>query len=132
MHALEAACFSLPWSIEQCRICFSVPHFAAIGLFLQTRLVAYLSLYHIADEMEILNFAVLPALRRQGLGRFLLTTTLHTGKKMGMQRVSLEVREHNVAAIGLYAAVGFQKVGVRKHYYTDTGENAYILQKTLS
>lgn len=82
--------------------------------------------------MEILNLAVEPACRRQGHGRFLLTTALHAGQKMGIQRVWLEVREHNTAAIALYSSCGFKKQGMRPKYYTDTGENALLLSCTVS
>ena len=133
MHALEKRCFSLPWSLEQCRLAFSRPAFAAFGLFAAPDvLFAYISLYHVADEMEILNLAVVPEMRRQGHGHFLLTTALQTGRKIGLQKVWLEVREHNVAARALYAGCGFRMAGRRRNYYTDTGEDALVLALTYS
>ncbi|MCR5812949.1 MAG: ribosomal protein S18-alanine N-acetyltransferase [Desulfovibrio sp.] len=133
MHALEKRCFSLPWSLEQCRLSFSRLAFAAFGLFSeQEALFAYISFYHVADEMEILNLAVVPEMRRQGHGHFLLTTALKAGRKLGIQKVWLEVREHNTAALALYAGCGFQPCGRRNKYYTDTGEDALVLALTLS
>ena len=131
MHALEESCFSLPWSLAQCKSALDNNQFAAFGLFLVEKLFAYISFYHIIDEMEIINLAVVKDLRRQGYGRFLLSTALQAGQKMGMHKVSLEVRKYNQAAIKLYEGCGFALEGVRKHYYTDTGEDAFIYKKRL-
>ena len=131
MHSLEQRCFSLPWSLAQCEGALNQNQFAAFGLFGAQDLFAYISFYHIIDEMEIVNLAVAKELRRQGYGRFLLTTALQTGQKMGMHKVCLEVRKYNRAAINLYEGCGFELEGVRKHYYTDTGEDAFIYEKLL-
>lgn len=126
MATLEAACFSLPWSGAQCRGAFAQPAFAAFGLSGGERLMAYVSIYHILPEMEILNVAVEPGLRRRGLGRRLLSLVLQAGAKMGMQKASLEVREGNLAAIRLYEGLGFERCGMRARYYPDNGETALI------
>ena len=57
MQALEAACFSLPWSEEQCRAAFSQQAFVAYGLEEAGVLQGYISLYQAADELEVLNLA---------------------------------------------------------------------------
>lgn len=89
-------------------------------------LLAYTSVYHTLDELEILNLAVRPEERRKGFGRRILGMALQVARKMGMQKVLLEVRVGNHAAIGLYQDSGFRQVGVRPCYYTDTGEDALI------
>ena len=92
MQALEAACFSLPWSEEQCRAAFSQQAFVAYGLEEAGVLQGYISLYQAADELEVLNLAVLPVARRQGLGERLLRTALQEAEKTGINRALLEVR----------------------------------------
>lgn len=89
-------------------------------------LTAYLSFYHAADEMEIVNLAVLPAHRRKGLAKRLLGIVLQASRKMGIQKVLLEVRATNFAAISLYEQCGFRQNGARSAYYPDTGEDALI------
>ncbi|MDE5878545.1 MAG: ribosomal protein S18-alanine N-acetyltransferase, partial [Desulfovibrio sp.] len=139
---LERRCFSLPWSEAQCRAAFGQPAFAAFGLWSAEALVAYISLYHAgapADasyppcgELEILNLAVAPAARRQGCGRRLLALALQAGRKVGMQKAILEVREGNHAALALYRTCGFVQVGRRRRYYADTGEDALVLERPLA
>lgn len=131
MHELEKACFSLPWSLSQCEDAFSQKAFAAFGIWRGGQLAAYISLYHLEGEMEILNLAVMRQERRQGLGRRLLDMILQVGRKMGMQKAILEVRSSNQAAINLYRNAGFRLAGSRRRYYPDTGEDALIFQHGL-
>lgn len=128
---IEKACFSLPWSVAQISHAFTQQAFAALGFFAGGSLGAYLSVYHVADELEILNLAVLPGLRRRGLGRRLLGAALQAAPKMGMQKAWLEVRATNLAAIGLYESCGFRRAGRRRGYYTDSGEDALVYCRQL-
>ncbi|MBB5143866.1 ribosomal protein S18-alanine N-acetyltransferase [Desulfovibrio intestinalis] len=126
MSAIERECFTLPWSEEQCRAAFTQKAFAAFGLFCGADLVGYISIYHTGDELEILNLAVRPHIRRLGHGKRILRTTLRLARKMDIHRVLLEVRKGNKAAISLYEGCDFQHVGQRRNYYADTGEDALI------
>lgn len=117
----------MPWSAEQFRQSFEQKSFAAFGLRLQGQLVAYISVYHAAGELEILNIAVDPVYRRQGHGKKLLRMMLQVARKMGIERAVLEVRTSNIPALALYQGLGFEKVGTRLGYYADTGESALIL-----
>lgn len=77
----------------------------------------------VVGEGEVLNVAVDPAARRRGVGRMLL------GQMMGEAVIwHLEVRESNAAAMALYLAMGFEKVGRRASYYSD-GEAALLLRR---
>jgi len=80
----------------------------------------------VADEMHLLNLAVHPAHRRQGISRALLTTALEQARGQGAGVVWLEVRPSNQAALSLYQSFGFEEVGIRRNYYTDNGEDALI------
>lgn len=126
MSELEKLCFTLPWTQAQCQGAFSQQSFAAWGFLKDSRLVAYVSVYHVAEEMEIVNLGVHPDTRRQGVGISLLRLALREAVKMGIQKTFLEVRETNRAAIALYEKCGFQLGGRRKGYYPDTGEDALI------
>lgn len=123
---LEKSCFSLPWSADQLRGAFAQPAFSALGVCAGSSILAYLSCYRAADELEILNLATSPGCRRQGHARLLLELLLHEAAKMGMQKIWLEVRQGNGAAISLYESCGFRRAGRRPRYYPDTGEDALV------
>lgn len=77
------------------------------------------------DEVEVLDLAVDPGFRRQGIARQLLMEALTDGRKQGKLRAVLEVRSTNEAAQALYQSCGFQEEGVRPKYYRG-GESAKI------
>lgn len=71
----------------------------------------------VLDEAELLLIGVLPAARRQGIGRALLDAVLRDARGQGVSRLHLEVRHDNAAALGLYESAGFQVSGRRSGYY---------------
>ncbi len=83
-----------------------------------------------ADEAEILTLAVLPDQRRQGLGRALLAEAATVATAHGAVALFLEAALRNVAARGLYDAMGFAFIGQRRRYYAD-GDDALVLRKAL-
>jgi [ribosomal protein S18]-alanine N-acetyltransferase len=85
---------------------------------------------HVEGEAEILNLAVTPSYRRQGIGRVLVRRMLGEWEPLGIRRVFLEVRESNAAAIGLYRSLGFRQFGRRKGYYSSPEEDALVLERT--
>ena len=84
-----------------------------------------------ADEMEILNFAVLPEHRREGFGRRLLERALRENRRQGATRAYLEVRASNSAAIEFYKANGFKMFGHRPSYHCDPVEDAVLMERDL-
>lgn len=83
-----------------------------------------------ADEAEVLTLAVLPEMRRAGLGRALLLGAMAEARHRGAASMVLEVAVDNVAARGLYAGTGFTPVGRRRCYYADGGD-ALVLRAVL-
>ena len=71
----------------------------------------------VADEAEILLLAVMPALRRAGIGRGLLRRALASAHAAGAATVWLEVAADNHAPLALYRSEGFKQVAMRRNYY---------------
>ncbi|HEY1808672.1 MAG TPA: GNAT family N-acetyltransferase [Acidobacteriaceae bacterium] len=84
------------------------------------------------NRAELDTLAVLPAARRQGIGRALLHAVLGWAAAEGARQVSLEVRASNTAALGLYARFGFSTEGRRRGYYTDPDEDALMLGRKVT
>jgi ribosomal-protein-alanine N-acetyltransferase len=85
----------------------------------------------IADEIEILNFAVSPELRRRGIGAMLLQEALAWAKTFEATHAILEVRASNAAALRFYEHRNFQTVGRRSRYYNSPIEDALLLSAKL-
>ncbi len=91
------------------------------------KVVGFAAFRRMIDEAELRNMAVDPEHQHQGVGRALLEEVRKTLLKAGAKRVYLEVRESNKAALGLYYSVGFSLHSLRKDYYRNPLENAYVL-----
>lgn len=129
---LERQCFSHPWTGKQFRVGLEGKVFKVFGLEHESGIAAYISFYHVGDEMEVLNLAVVPELRRRGLGRRLLRLALGICRRMGVATARLEARRSNQAARSLYAGQGFAECGLRKGYYPDNKEDAVCMVLDLS
>jgi ribosomal-protein-alanine N-acetyltransferase len=92
------------------------------------RIAGYLITRIFEEEGEILNVAVAPENRRQGLGAGLLDHALGDLKQRGVSTIFLEVRASNEAALALYVGKGFQPIGRRRDYYRRPMEDAMVLR----
>ncbi len=88
------------------------------------KMVGYIGLEKIVDEIHIINMAVHPENRKQGIGKRLLEKVLND-----RDIFYLEVRVSNLAAQKLYEKYGFKKAGIRKNYYEDNGEDAFTMRR---
>jgi len=124
---LEAQCFRTPWSYNSLlgELSNDVAHYIVA---LEDEVVCgYAGMWVMFDEAHMTNIAVEQQHRQRGIGTGLILHLMEAALKKGAERMTLEVRESNHKAQRLYAAMGFAFAGVRKRYYTDTGENALIL-----
>jgi [ribosomal protein S18]-alanine N-acetyltransferase len=132
---LEAECFTHPWTEGQLRDeVEGGPPGAVLVLEGPRRrgglvdgLGAYCCYRLVADEMHVMNVAVLPALRRRGIGRWLVGFAMRRARAAGASRALLEVRSGNRKARRLYERLGFAPIGVRRDYYREPVEDAVVL-----
>ncbi|MES1177882.1 MAG: ribosomal protein S18-alanine N-acetyltransferase [Myxococcales bacterium] len=92
---------------------------------------AFLLAWSVADELHLLDMATHPEHRRRGYSRRLLSALVELARSAHKRLVLLEVRKSNAAAIALYESAGFSTTGVRRGYYSDTGEDALEMRITL-
>lgn len=129
--ALERVCFSDPWpeaAIE--------PELAnELSLWLVAvqgeTLLGYVGSQTVLGESDMMNLAVSPEHRRQGIARSLVRALCAALLEKGSRALTLEVRAGNESAIALYASEGFAQIGIRKNYYFHPKEDALILRKEL-
>ena len=94
-------------------------------------LLGYLCFWHVDGEAHILNLAVHPQHRTRGIGTLLLGQGIDYSRKNGVHFITLEVRRSNYKAISLYRNFHFQPQGIRRRYYTDSGEDAVVMGLAL-
>lgn len=129
---LEKRCFSDPWSVSafeyELKNPLSVWLIAAEG----DQVAGYVGSQTVIDESDMMNIAVAPAYRRQGIAEKLISMLIVQLKERGSNSLTLEVRASNIPAIGLYQKLGFTQVGRRPNYYRNPKEDALILRKEWS
>ena len=97
-------------------------------------MLGYVVLMQVLDEMHLLDISIAAAQQRRGLGRQLLAEAQQLARAMHMQRMLLEVRPSNVAALALYRAQGFNEIGRRRAYYAagnNEREDAIVMDCVL-
>lgn len=128
VHVLEEKCFTTPWSKDSFVQELSSNKLARyMVLLLDDEIVAYGGFWIIVDEAHITNIAVNPEKRRLGLGKKLVQGMIDEIIKLGMENVTLEVRDSNIPARNLYAGFGFTDAGRRPNYYQSPKEDAIIM-----
>jgi [ribosomal protein S18]-alanine N-acetyltransferase len=128
---IERECFSDPWTASGIRETVQYETARAFVAESGGRAVGYVMARISGEEGEILNLAVLPKSRRQGIARCLLAEALGSIAAAGVTEAYLEVRQSNEEAIGLYQSQGFRPVGLRPDYYRDPQEDALVLRAPL-
>ncbi len=150
--AIERLCFPTPWPMGAYR--FEIRHnprayyFVARpqgegmvqpeeprgGLLARFRstdqrppIVGYGGFWCSAREAHISTIAVHPRLRRKGIGQLILMAMIEKARNLGADHITLEVRASNLVAQNLYRKYGFQVLGRRRKYYSDSKEDAVVM-----
>ena len=92
-------------------------------------MAGYVGSQTVLDETDMMNVAVHPDFRRQGVARALILALTEELKNRGSHCLTLEVRASNDPARALYESLGFVLVGTRRNYYHNPKEDALILRK---
>ena len=126
---LEKICFSDPWSERS--IASELDNQLAFWLVATEgeTVAGYIGSQTVMDETDMMNVAVHPDFRRQGIAEALIHSLVEQLNAMGSHCLTLEVRASNAPAIALYEKLGFSEIGRRKNYYRNPREDALILRK---
>ena len=122
-----------PWSAAQYKEEFSSPtrHFV-VALDEQESIIGYAGVFAPgAAEADILTVGVVPEHRGQGIAKALMALLTNWAKAQGSTAMMLEVKTDNADAIGLYEALGYSKLNIRKDYF-GSGLDAQVMRLELS
>jgi ribosomal-protein-alanine N-acetyltransferase len=125
--AVDRLSFSIPWS----EVSFAAEINNTVGYYrvaeLDGRIIGYIGGHLVLDEAHLTTFGVYPEYRRRHVGERLLVDFLRYALRCHCRRITLEVRESNEAAQGLYRKYGFTPVSRRPRYYPDNDEDAIVM-----
>ncbi|TXR58212.1 ribosomal protein S18-alanine N-acetyltransferase [Quadrisphaera setariae] len=95
-------------------------------------LLGYAGLALAGPDADVQTLAVAPHAQRRGVGGLLLDALVRAARDGGASAVLLEVRADNAPAQALYAARGFERIGVRRRYYQPEDVDALVLRLRLA
>lgn len=130
--SLEKECFSQPWSENALSAELEKEDSHFLVAVSDGELYGYIGVQEIMGEAYITNVAVFGNRRKNGVGKALVDAACEGAAKRNCEFITLEVRESNLGAISLYEKAGFEKVGVRKNFYSRPTENAVLYTKYFS
>jgi ribosomal-protein-alanine N-acetyltransferase len=129
---IENVSFPSPWSMKAFKAEIQNPSACLWALIEDKVLSGYICFWMFDSEIQLINIAIHPEKRQQGLGEYLLTKMIEDCISKAKHYIWLEVRPSNAAAKRLYQKMGFEEVGRRKKYYMDTNEDAIVMSLPLS
>ena len=128
IYEIEQQSFSVPWRLESV---LAELEGAANKLYMviceENHILGYAGAWLVYDEGQITNIAILPSARGKGYGSKLTKQLIDECFSRGMHEIFLEVRISNLAALVMYRNLGFSVKGIRKEYYSEPTEDAYIM-----
>lgn len=126
---LEKRCFSDPWSVNSITSELNNPLSLWLVAMDGETVAGYVGSQSVLGWADMMNIAVAPEYRRQGVGEKLILELIRQLQAEKVTCLTLEVRASNEPAIGLYEKLGFVQVGLRPNYYHNPKEDALILRK---
>jgi [ribosomal protein S18]-alanine N-acetyltransferase len=125
---VEKASFTTPWTTDIFyKEIIDNAHAYYYVIEIDKKIVGYVGMWIVIDDAQITNIAILPEYRRKRLGEKLFSFVMQLLRTVQVERLSLEVRVSNIAAQKLYRKFGLVPGGIRKNYYTDSGEDAIVM-----
>ena len=135
VYSIESLSFPNPWKVETFRgeiqnWSISFPYVVVHAL--DKKVIGYIILWQIRDEVQINNIAIHPDFRQKRIGEGVLREVISKLQKERAKFISLEVRPSNAVAFHLYKKLGFELIGRRKDYYINPQEDALVLGLILN
>jgi [ribosomal protein S18]-alanine N-acetyltransferase len=126
--AIENRSFEFPWSEDDFIRCLRQRNCIGMVAEYDERVVGFMIYELHKNRLHILNFAVRPEFRRQGIGRSMIRKLVGKLSQQRRNRIMLEIRETNLDAQLFFRHAGFRAISVLRDFYDDTTEDAYLMQ----
>jgi [ribosomal protein S18]-alanine N-acetyltransferase len=130
--AIEAQSFPSPWGEED--FIKTMRNRNCIGMVAEQgeTLVGYM-LYELhKNRLHILNLAVAPEARKQGVAKTLIDRLVGKLNHERRNRIMLEICETNLNAQLAFKQMGFRAVSVLREFYEGSDQDAYLMQYRIA
>ena len=124
---LEHQLFSSTWSKDDYIYELSSNPYAKYYVLEDDKIVGYVGIWITYETAQITTIGIAKERQGEGLSKLLMNKVIEETKDC--EAITLEVRVSNVKAIKLYESYGFKKEAIRKDYYLDNHEDAYLMMK---
>ncbi|MEG0077137.1 ribosomal protein S18-alanine N-acetyltransferase [Anaerorhabdus sp.] len=129
---LEKELFSLPWGFEDFKHELEDNEFAHYYVLLENEcIVGYCGFWTLYEQAQITTIGVTKEAQGKGYASQLMELIEEISSKLGCETCSLEVRVSNIPAQKLYEKYGYITINIRKSYYSDNHEDAFLMMKAI-
>lgn len=128
---IEQSSFEFPWSEDDFLRCLRQRNCIGFVAEHDEKVVGFMIYELHRDHFHVLNLSVRADVRRRGVGQQMVNKLLGKLSQQQRNRISLEIRETNLAAQLFFRNLGFQAIAIRRDYYDGTIEDAYVMQYEL-
>jgi len=124
----ERASFEYSWTEDDFLRCLRQRNCIGMVVELPDRIGGFMVYELHKTRLHLLNFAVHPSVRRTGLGNLMVSKLIFKLTSHRREKITLAVRERNLAAQMFFRAHGFHATRMLQKYYEDSGEDAYQME----
>ncbi|MFQ8706866.1 MAG: ribosomal protein S18-alanine N-acetyltransferase [Thomasclavelia sp.] len=130
--ALEHELFSSPWDRDAFEYELGKNAFSSILVLEENgEILGYIGMWLLGDQTQITTLGVKKKFQGNGYAKILMDKCIEVTKNLGYRNINLEVRVSNQKAINLYEKCGFKIITIRKNYYQNNHEDAYLMIKKM-
>lgn len=129
---IEKELFTTPWDKDALTYELERNAFSTILVIeIDQEIIGYIGMWLLGDQTQITTLGVKKIYQGHGYGKILMDKCEEITREQGYSNINLEVRVSNLAAFNLYEKCGFKVAAIRKNYYQDNHEDAYLMIKKL-
>lgn len=128
---IERDSFEFSWAEEDFLKCLRQRNCIGMVAEVDSQIVGFMIYELHKSKLSVLNFAVDPEWRRQGIGTEMAQKLVDKLSQQRRNEIILEVRESNLSAQLFFREQGFRAINIIRNHYDDTTEDAYVLRYRL-
>ena len=129
---IERNSFSFPWTYNLFFRELTLNKYANyFVLEKEKKIIGYLGLWLMRNDIHITNIAIAKEFRRKGYGGKFLKFVEEKAAVQGIKKISLEVRKSNHIAQNMYRKFGYKVMKIWRNYYREENEDALVMEKKL-